>query len=34
MRKDHFPLLFVDQILERDAGWEFYYFLGGYSDYY
>ena len=32
-RKDHFPLLFVDQILERVAGHEFYYFLDGYSGY-
>ncbi|CAL1406733.1 unnamed protein product [Linum trigynum] len=26
-RKDHFPLTFIDQILERLAGHEFYYFL-------
>ena len=32
-RKDHFPLLFVDQMLERVAGHEFYCFLDGYSDY-
>ena len=32
-RKDHFPLLFVDQMLERVAGHEFYYFLDGYSAY-
>ena len=32
-RKDHFPLLFVDQMLERVAGHEFYYFLDGYSRY-
>ena len=30
-RKDHFPLPFIDQILERVAGHEFYYFLYGYS---
>jgi hypothetical protein len=32
-RKDHFPLPFMDQILERVAGHEFYCFLDGYSDY-
>ena len=32
-RKDHFPLPFVDQMLERVAGHEFYYFLNGYSGY-
>ena len=32
-RKDHFPLPFVDQMLERVAGHEFYYFLDGYSRY-
>ena len=32
-RKDHFPLPFVDQILERVAGHEFYCFLDGYSRY-
>jgi hypothetical protein len=32
-RKDHFPLPFIDQILERFAGHEFYYFLDGYSGY-
>ena len=32
-RKDHFPLPFVDQMLERVAGHEFYYFLEGYSGY-
>ena len=26
-RKDHFPLLFLDQILERVAGHPYYYFL-------
>jgi hypothetical protein len=30
-RKDHFPLPFMDQILERVVGHEFYYFLDGYS---
>ena len=30
-RKDHFPLPFVDQMLERVAGHEFYCFLDGYS---
>ena len=28
-RKDHFPLPFVDQMLERVAGHEFYCFLDG-----
>ena len=32
-KKDHFPLSFVDQMLERVAGHEFYYFLDGYSGY-
>jgi len=32
-RKDHFPLSFIDQILERVAGHEFYCFLDGYSGY-
>ena len=32
-RKDHFPLHFVDQMLERVARHEFYYFLDGYSGY-
>ena len=32
-RKDHFPLSFVDQMLERVAGHEFYCFLDGYSGY-
>ena len=31
--KDHFPLPFVDQMLERVAGHEFYCFLNGYSWY-
>ncbi|KAL3569991.1 hypothetical protein D5086_027240 [Populus alba] len=30
-RKDHFPLPFMDQILERVAGHEFYCFLDGYQ---
>ena len=32
-RKDHFPLPFVDQMLERVVGHEFYCFLNGYSGY-
>jgi hypothetical protein len=32
-RKYHFPLLVMDQILERVAGHEFYCFLHGYSGY-
>ncbi|XP_038679454.1 uncharacterized protein LOC119980732 [Tripterygium wilfordii] len=32
-RKDHFPLPFVDQMLERLAGHEYYCFLDGYSGY-
>ena len=32
-RKDHFPPSFVDQMLERVAGHEFYCFLDGYSGY-
>jgi hypothetical protein len=32
-RKYHFPLPLMDQILERVAGHEFYYFLDGYSSY-
>jgi hypothetical protein len=32
-RKDHFPLPFMDQILERVAGHEFYCFLDGYLGY-
>ena len=31
--KDHFPLPFIDQMLERVAGHEFYCFLDGYSGY-
>uniref|UniRef100_A0A2N9I851 Integrase catalytic domain-containing protein n=1 Tax=Fagus sylvatica TaxID=28930 RepID=A0A2N9I851_FAGSY len=33
-RKDHFPLPFIDQILERVAGHKYYCFLDGYSGYY
>ena len=32
-RKDHFPLPFIDQMLERLAGHEYYCFLDGYSGY-
>ncbi|CAN6686680.1 unnamed protein product [Malus baccata var. baccata] len=32
-RKDHFPLPFIDQMLERLAGRAFYCFLDGYSGY-
>ena len=32
-RKDHFPLPFIDQMLERIAGHSFYCFLDGYSGY-
>ena len=32
-RKDHFPLSFVDQMLERVVGHEFYCFFDGYSGY-
>nr|CAN80442.1 hypothetical protein VITISV_007122 [Vitis vinifera] len=30
-RKDHFPLPFIDQVLERVSGHHFYCFLDGYS---
>ena len=33
IRKDHFPLPFMDQILERLAGHSFYWFLDVYSGY-
>ena len=33
-RKDHFPLLFIDQLLERVSEHPFYYFLDGYSGYF
>jgi hypothetical protein len=32
-RKDHFPLPFIDQTVERLAGHEYYCFLDGYSGY-
>ena len=32
-RKDHFPLPFIDQVLERLAGHAYYCFLDGYSGY-
>jgi len=31
--KDHFPFPFIDQMLERLASHEYYYFLDGYSGY-
>nr|GFB38572.1 reverse transcriptase domain-containing protein [Tanacetum cinerariifolium] len=33
-RKDHFPLPFMDQMLERLAGNQYYYFLDGFSGYF
>ncbi|GJS21140.1 reverse transcriptase domain-containing protein [Tanacetum coccineum] len=33
-RKDHFPLPFMDQMLERLAGNRFFYFLDGFSGYF
>ena len=33
-RKDHFPLPFIDQVLERVSGHPFYCFLDGYSKYF
>ena len=33
-RKDHFPLPFMDQVLERVSGHPFYYFLDGYFGYF
>ena len=33
-RKDHFPLHFMDQLLERISGNPFYYFLDGYLGYF
>ncbi|GJV31713.1 reverse transcriptase domain-containing protein [Tanacetum coccineum] len=33
-RKDHFPLPFMDQMLERLARKQFYYFLDGFSGYF
>ena len=32
-RKDHFPLPFIDQMLDRLAGYSYYCFLDGYSGY-
>ena len=32
-KKDHFPLPFLDHMLDRLAGHEYYYFLDGYSGY-
>ena len=32
-RKDHFPLPFLDRMLDRLVGHEYYYFLDGYSGY-
>ncbi|KAH9743537.1 hypothetical protein KPL70_003340 [Citrus sinensis] len=32
-RKDHFPLPFIDQMLDRLAGKQYYFFLDGYSGY-
>ena len=32
-RKDHFPLPFLDQMLDRLARHEYYCFLDGYSEY-
>jgi hypothetical protein len=32
-RKDHFPLPFIDQMVERLVGHEYYCFLDGYSGY-
>ena len=33
-RKDHFPLPFIDQVLERVFGHPFHNFLDGYSGYF
>ena len=32
-RKDHFPLPFIDQMLDRLGGYSYYCFLDGYSGY-
>lgn len=32
-RKNHFPLPFIDHMLDRFVGKEYYYFLDRYSDY-
>ena len=34
IRNDHFPLLFIDQVLERVSRHSFYCFLDGYSGYF
>ena len=34
IRKDHFPLTFIDQLLKRVSGHPFYCFLDGYSTYF
>ncbi|RVW62856.1 Retrovirus-related Pol polyprotein from transposon 17.6 [Vitis vinifera] len=34
IRKDHFPLPFIDQVLEKVSGHPFYCFLDGYSGYF
>ncbi|GKC07326.1 hypothetical protein Tco_0998936 [Tanacetum coccineum] len=33
-QKDHFPLPFIDQMLEHLVGHEYYYFLDGFSGYF
>ena len=33
IRKDHYPLLFIDQMLDRLAGHPHYCFLNGFSRY-
>ncbi|GJZ27733.1 RNA-directed DNA polymerase [Tanacetum coccineum] len=33
-QKDHFPLLFIEEMLEHLAGHEYYCFLGGFSGYF
>ena len=33
IKKDHFPMPFMDQMLDRLAGKGWYYFLDGYSGY-
>ena len=33
-KKDHFPLPFLDQVLERVAGHNYYCFLDGYLGYF
>jgi len=32
-QKDHFPLPFIDQVLDTLAGKQFFSFLDGFSDY-